>query len=790
MITRKLLSGVALALVLVWTSAAQAATVGLWEFDTMFDATFFTGGPGGDPGIGGKTFFDSSGNGLDFVGINDFGTPLLDADVPSVMGTNTYSLNCNQCAAGVPRTPDTALAHRGTTGELTIEFWYRAIEVTADVGYVASFNGGTPGATERDGDWGIYEDSNGNIRFFMGLGNQANSSLEVSTLDLGQGYDPADGNWNHLAFTADSLGTLTSYFNGNQVEQSAIGLVGAATAPLADYISFSTNPAGGFGSHVFGMDEFRISDVALLPGSGTGVGELAWNAQLGTVPPVLPPRDPDLDKQWIRSRDFTISSWASTSYLDLYKDAGFNSILGGGPEALNAGVETHFLGAFTQLDNKALTDIQIALNDGYSAFMLQDETELADVPGIADVAAYIRSVDDQALIIVGLGGSSASYIDNIVTNIQPDAVIHAFYPWHGPTNVTDQWEPSLTDIALVRSRTLFHDVAYFAFIQSYGSPITGPSGVDGNGRLPTESELRAEIFSKLSAGVKGIAYYRFGNGVDGLGDPIEDFALVDDPTGVTSALYAPAAAVNAEISNLGQSLRHLTSTDWRFVNGGVSLTPPSVVDWDTLAGNGLIDAITINAPSLNRKDALVGYFTDDLSGEYFMLANTFHGDSLDAAAAAVDFTLMFDSSVNSIWRLNRLTGLAEELVLISNILNLTLPGGTGDLFKFGDGLFAGLTISTADFNGDGFVDGNDFLIFQRGLGVGSTLAEGDANGDMIVDDADLAIWETQYGTSPLAAATAAVPEPATALLLGLGMSLWMFRCRKTPSYRREADAVE
>jgi hypothetical protein len=98
-------------------------------------------------------------------------------------------------------------------------------------------------------------------------------------------------------------------------------------------------------------------------------------------------------------------------------------------------------------------------------------------------------------------------------------------------------------------------------------------------------------------------------------------------------------------------------------------------------------------------------------------------------------------------------------------------------------------LADADFDEDGDIDGSDFLSWQRGFGVGSTLAEGDANGDMIVDDADLAIWETQYGTTPLVSATTAVPEPATAFLLGLGISLWMFRCRELPSCRRVADAA-
>ncbi len=718
---------------------ATDGTVGLWLFDTMDDVTYAVAGGTGDP-PGGETLFDSSGNGLDFVGSDFFGSIALDTDVPSVMGANTYSLNSNQGGAQLLATPSTPLMSRGNTGELTIEFWFKYVAPTPTIAYVASFDGGNPLVTDAN-DWGIWGDANGDIFFGTGIGT---NPLRVGT-DFTAGFDAADGNWNQLAFTVDSVGTLTSYFNGTQVQQK-LNAAGAAPAAVAGVGKFGFDQNFSFGSHHFKIDELRISDTVLLPGAGTGVGELAWNAQLGPVPPVLPPRGPAFTDQWLRSRDFTISSWDNTPYYGLYTAAGFNTVLGGGPEGIAAGVEDHYLGAFTQLDNKAITDIQIALNQGVSAFMLKDEIAVADIPGAADVAAYIRSVDDQALIYVGLGGSSPGYIDQVVTAIQPDAVIHAWYPFQGATSATDLWDEGLTDLAMVRERTLFHDVALFYYTQAYDLFAAGL----GQGRMPTESEMRAEVFSKLSAGVKGLTYYRFQDEISGA------VGLVD-ANGVPGSLYAPVAAVNTEIVNLGQSLRYLTSTDWRFVNGGVSTTPPSVVDWNTLAGNGLIDAISINGPSLDRKDALVGYFTDDLSGEYFMLANTYSGDSLDAAAAAVAFTLTFDSSVNSIWRLNRLTGLVEELALTSNILNLTLPGGTGDLFKFGDGNFPGLAAILGDFNGDGIVDGPDFLAWQRGFGT-------------TYDATDLANWQSNYGSgaSPLSAvsgSTAAVPEPTSLLLL-------------------------
>ncbi len=88
-----------------------------------------------------------------------------------------------------------------------------------------------------------------------------------------------------------------------------------------------------------------------------------------------------------------------------------------------------------------------------------------------------------------------------------------------------------------------------------------------------------------------------------------------------------------------------------------------------------------------------------------------------------------------------------------------------------DGIFvsdvATLGANSADFDGDGDIDGTDFLIWQRGLGsVGQVdNSNGDANLSGTVDAADLAIWETQYGNPPPLAASVAVPVPTSALLL-------------------------
>jgi autotransporter-associated beta strand protein len=56
-------------------------------------------------------------------------------------------------------------------------------------------------------------------------------------------------------------------------------------------------------------------------------------------------------------------------------------------------------------------------------------------------------------------------------------------------------------------------------------------------------------------------------------------------------------------------------------------------------------------------------------------------------------------------------------------------------------------VGNADFDGDTFVDGRDFLIWQRNLGVSGQTNNnrGDADANTVVEAADLTIWKNQYG---------------------------------------------
>jgi hypothetical protein len=65
----------------------------------------------------------------------------------------------------------------------------------------------------------------------------------------------------------------------------------------------------------------------------------------------------------------------------------------------------------------------------------------------------------------------------------------------------------------------------------------------------------------------------------------------------------------------------------------------------------------------------------------------------------------------------------------------------------------------ADFNGNGTVDGSDFLAWQCNFGkTGAIKADGDANGDGNVNGTDLTAWKAGYGS---VAASAAASSSST-----------------------------
>jgi hypothetical protein len=102
-----------------------------------------------------------------------------------------------------------------------------------------------------------------------------------------------------------------------------------------------------------------------------------------------------------------------------------------------------------------------------------------------------------------------------------------------------------------------------------------------------------------------------------------------------------------------------------------------------------------------------------------------------------------------------------------------------------------VTLSTptpnGDFDANGTVDGNDFLVWQRGFGIddgSAELTDGDADGDGSVDDADLQLWKEKFGEVSTPQGVAA-PEPHGLSLTAVAAICVALVCRIRVPLRRD-----
>ncbi|MBP85975.1 MAG: hypothetical protein CMJ64_04530 [Planctomycetaceae bacterium] len=239
-------------------------------------------------------------------------------------------------------------------------------------------------------------------------------------------------------------------------------------------------------------------------------------------------------------------------------------------------------------------------------------------------------------------------------------------------------------LTLVRKWGLKQDVPYWLFIQSYDH--------GGRKRRPSESDLRFQLFAPLAYGFTGIAYFSY--------DPALGAGLIDGRRSLTP-LYHHATRANAEVANVGRALRFLESTAIAFVLGThkaddgkvVSnemppMPPPGPWTWQEVKGvhKTALRDVQI-ATQGEERDVLVGFFRDDHGDEYIMVTNLWHEKDMSAASCTQKVTLTFPAEVKRVTRLSRKTGSAEELVVRDGDLQISLPGGTGDLLKIGAGEF-------------------------------------------------------------------------------------------------------
>lgn len=270
------------------------------------------------------------------------------------------------------------------------------------------------------------------------------------------------------------------------------------------------------------------------------------------------------------------------------------------------------------------------------------------------------------------------------------------------------------------------------------------------------------------------------------------------------------------------SNRAAVAIDW---DKNSTMTPALVwgFRWDGAAtGQTMLSAIVASDPRLFAKSeghgslgsAIYGLGYDDGDGEFGLDDDTaFDELGFSVSAGPADLAMPLDA--DDLYREGWFTGYWHYGTSLVNPYNggswkasqggmtsRTLKDGDWDSWVYTESFsatpFAQNPVAAqppasgdnADFNGDGVVDGGDFLAWQRGFGTvgGATLEQGDANDDGLVDAADLNAWREAFGTvAPAGVATTAsgVPEP-TGTTLGIS-AMAMLACKGRRTMQRIAS---
>ncbi len=345
-----------------------------------------------------------------------------------------------------------------------------------------------------------------------------------------------------------------------------------------------------------------------------------------------------------------------------------------------------------------------------------DEQDLNDptiVASIASDTAALRELFPNVILHTNQWGSyqSASSLRYYMQQVQPDMLMFDTYPFLGnleggsPTIFYRDMEKYRKLSLAGNDGTGARPIPFAAYMQTQASQAAT------NGHVVSESEIRLNNFAAWAFGCKMVSGFVYDNPQH---DPnVLPAMFTGNGTASPTPQFNYVAETNRQSRNLGDSLVRLVNTDARMKMGqhkwytlNLNNTLPSgVSSWDSSADPYMTNITATNLGSTNdglRGDVVVGYFkpldaaftnaghADDV---YFMVVNGLSDETGSAYDCRQLIRLDFDfgsSGIDSLLRLSRDTGEVEAVSLIHDggsiyHLNLTIDGGTGDLFKYDNG---------------------------------------------------------------------------------------------------------
>ena len=350
----------------------------------------------------------------------------------------------------------------------------------------------------------------------------------------------------------------------------------------------------------------------------------------------------------------------------------------------------------------------------YVGSLLADEPSTDQYSDYRDRADWLRANYPDELIMISHNRKDPTQVAALLDGIGVDVYIAQMYPFGDDNAPMDHDDYAALDDLIEVCKT--KSVTLWMWNQSASWAATV--------RQPSESDFRAQRFVELAYGVKGISDFSYDiasgeSGMAGYEDTSYVNSLLDylvPGTDVRNPLYFYAFEANREVARIGASMVKLSHVRTYHVDDG----PPAVHAFSETATDGLTTGKLTGISGDVSSKVLVGFFRDSNNDEYFLVVNKHHGGGLDADSTTQVVTLTFNGTVSSAQRLSRLGLQVEDLAVIGDQLVITLPGGTGDLFKYDTGNpFAGATScsdvldfdrSAADLYSDCRIDMLDFGI--------------------------------------------------------------------------------
>jgi hypothetical protein len=189
------------------------------------------------------------------------------------------------------------------------------------------------------------------------------------------------------------------------------------------------------------------------------------------------------------------------------------------------------------------------------------------------------------------------------------------------------------------------------------------------GRATSESDIRMQAYSYMASGARGLCYFTY------WGFPLNDAkkrvekSMIDVSRMTSNYSLEIVTRLNEEVRSLAPRLLTLKSEGIYFAG-------------DVPQGQQPLPVAGTPLKAVNAERAIVGIMKDAEGGAWAMVVNRRHGEKKSAKTQKSTMQLLLAEDVKAVWEIDRRNGFEKEIPIESGSFYITIPGGTGSLFRF------------------------------------------------------------------------------------------------------------